>query len=565
MLIRELEKVARSDAAVDAGDWLSRRLVLARDGGGYSLHDTVMRAGSETLVHYPHHFESAYCIEGEGELESLVDGQRHPIRPGVAYVLDNHDRVCIRARTDLRLVCVLSPALTGAERLDEAGGYPLAAGAHPALRKKNVFVVGLNDFNLGRLQSIRNAENYNFLKLLDVEDVLEQENYDIDRILEKARSQLLAFPGPVDGLIHYIDFPVSTTVPILCREFGMPSASLEAVLKCEHKYWSRLEQQRCVPEHIPRFAAFDPFDDAALDNLGLDFPFWVKPIKSFSSYLGFKIRNERDWAHAIKEIRAHIGRFEAPFDRLLSFVDLPAEIADIGGGSCIAEGLIGGRQCTQEGFVHKGQLRVYGTVDSLREPNGSSFSRYQYPSRLPARVRKRMTRIVERFMAHIGYDNAPFNVEFFWDANTDQIWLLEVNSRISESHADLFAKVDGASHHEIATDLSLGQRPRLPYREGEFACAAKFFIRAYRDAVVTRVPGREEIDRVEREIPGTLVKIIPQPGQRLSELMDQDSYSYTLAIMWIGASSPSQLQRRYERAVELLEFDFDEQQTAAGV
>jgi biotin carboxylase len=279
-------------------------------------------------------------------------------------------------------------------------------------------------------------------------------------------------------------------------------------------------------------------------------------VKSFSSYLGFRITNEKDWEHAISEIRANIGRFAGPFDRLLENADVPAEIAEVGGGMCIAEGIIGGRMCTQEGFVHKGKVRCYATVDSLREPNGSSFARYQYPSSLPAGVRKRMSRIAERFLTHIGYDNAPFNIEFFWDANTDQIWLLEVNPRISESHCDLFRKVDGASHHEVAVDLSLGHRPRLPYRDGEFSHAAKFFMRRYKDELVTRVPGPDDIERLEREVPGTLVKILPKPGMRLSELMDQDSYSYTLAILWIGASTTNQLQKRFDKALDILRFEF---------
>lgn len=557
MIIRHLDEITQSDATVDVGDWVSRRLVLARDGKDYSLHDTLMRAGTRTLFDYPHHAETAYCIKGEGELENLILGQRHALTPGTVYSVDNRDRICLHAHTDMRLICVLTPPLTGDERLDETGGFPLAAGMHPALRKKNVFVVGLNEFNLDRLQSIRNAENYNFVKLLDTRYVLEREQYDIETLLSRARAQLDDYPGAVDGLIHYIDFPVSTTVPILCREFGLPAATLEAVLKCEHKYWSRLEQRCCIPEHIPQFAAFDPFDDQALDHLGLDFPFWIKPIKSFSSYLGFLIRNTGDWHTAIAAIRTHINRFEEPFDELLARVDMPAQVSGIGGGSCIAEAIIGGRMCTQEGYVHKGKLRVYGTVDSLREPGRSSFASYRYPSRLPARVRKRMTRIADTFMTHIDYDNAPFNAEFFWDANTDQIWLLEVNPRISESHADLFYKVDGASHHEIATDLSLGVRPRLPYRDGEFNYAGKFFIRAHHDAVVKRVPGAAELARVEELLPDTIVKIMPQPGQRLSTLMDQDSYSYTLALLWIGAGSPRQLQRRYEQAEDMLTFELE--------
>jgi quercetin dioxygenase-like cupin family protein len=557
MIVRQLDEILGTAREVEGGNWTSRRLVLADDNVDFSFHDTLIRAGTETRIWYKHHYESVYCIEGRGEIETLSDGTKHPIRPGTLYVLDKHDEHFLRAFEDLRLMCVFSPALTGREVHDEEGAYPLLEPARPrALRRRNIFVIGLNEFNLHELQSIRNAENYEFLRLLDPEDVLERQEYHLDELLEKARKQLSLFPGAPDALVHYIDFPVSTMVPILCREFGLPSASLDAVLKCEHKFWSRVEQAKCVPEHIPAFRAFDPFDDEALAKLGMDFPFWVKPVKSFSSYLGFRIKNESDWERAIAEIRANIGRFAGPFDQLLERVELPAEVAEVGGGMCVAEGIIGGRQCTQEGFVHKGKVKAYATVDSIREPNGSSFSRYQYPSGLPTSVRKRMSRITERFLTHIGYDNAPFNIEFFWDANEDRIWLLEVNTRISESHCDLFEKVDGASHHEVAVDLSLGHRPRLPYRDGEFAHAAKFFVRSYRDAMVTRVPGQTEIERLQREIPGTLVKILPRPGMRLSDMMDQDSYSYTLAILWIGAATTNQLQKRYEKALDILRFEF---------
>ena len=556
MIIRQPDEITGSAREVQGEEGSSRRLVLADDGVDFSLHESLLRAGAELRVWYKHHYEAVYCLSGRGEIESLSDGTRHPVQAGTLYVVNKHDAHALRCFEDMRLISVFSPPLTGRETRDEEGVYPLLEGARPrGLRRRNIFVIGLNEFNLHELQSIRNAENYEFLRLLDPEDVLERNDYDLEELIEKARKQLANFSGAPDALIYYIDFPVSTMAPILCREFGLPSASLEAVLKCEHKYWSRVEQAKSVPEHVPPFRAFDPFDDDALAKLGLDFPFWVKPVKSFSSYLGFRINHERDWEHAIREIRENIGRFAGPFDQLLGRVDLPAEVADVGGGMCIAEGIIGGRQCTQEGFVHHGSVKCYATVDSIREPNGSTFAHYQYPSLLPASVRKRMSRVTERFLAHIGYDNAPFNIEFFWDANEDRIWLLEVNTRISESHCDLFEKVDGASHHEVAVDLSLGHRPRLPYRDGEFAHAAKFFIRSYRDGVVTRIPGQAELDRLQREIPGTLVKIGPKPGMRLSEMMDQDSYSYVLAILWIGAATTNQLQKRYEKALDILRFE----------
>ncbi|MCP3750571.1 ectoine synthase [Pseudomonas sp. SBB6] len=61
--------------------------------------------------------EACYCIAGEGEIED-VDGTVHPIRPGGMYVLDKHDRHCLRGGkfTDLTLVSVFNPPLVGTER-----------------------------------------------------------------------------------------------------------------------------------------------------------------------------------------------------------------------------------------------------------------------------------------------------------------------------------------------------------------------------------------------------------------------------------------------------------------
>ena len=43
---------------------------------------------------------------------------------------------------------------------------------------------------------------------------------------------------------------------MLSERYGTRSTSLESVVKCEHKYWSRLEQQKVIDEH-PRFGRVD--------------------------------------------------------------------------------------------------------------------------------------------------------------------------------------------------------------------------------------------------------------------------------------------------------------------
>jgi hypothetical protein len=72
------------------------------------------------------------------------------------------------------------------------------------------------------------------------------------------------------------------------------------------------------------------------------------------------------------------------------------------------------------------------------------------------------------------------------------------------------------------------------------------------------VPTPEEVEQVERSIPGCTVDITVAVGDRLSELYDQDSYSYALATVYLGADDEDGLIRKYEHALEGLPFEFEE-------
>lgn len=124
MIVRSLNDLVDTDRDVAAATWSSRRFLLAQDGLGYSLNDTVLHAGTTTEMHYRHHQESVYCIGGTGTLTNLETGEEHPIAPGTLYVLDGHERHTLHAETDLRMVCVFTPALTGREVHGPDGAYP---------------------------------------------------------------------------------------------------------------------------------------------------------------------------------------------------------------------------------------------------------------------------------------------------------------------------------------------------------------------------------------------------------------------------------------------------------
>ena len=122
-------------------------------------------------------------------------------------------------------------------------------------RTANVFVLGLDDRNLGLLRSLEHAREYRFHRLLTREELMYGE-VDLPRLVDSAERVLADFDGPVDAIVGYWDFPVSSMVPLLCERHGLPSPGLRAVVTCEHKYWSRLEQQRVTDAH-PAFALVD--------------------------------------------------------------------------------------------------------------------------------------------------------------------------------------------------------------------------------------------------------------------------------------------------------------------
>jgi L-ectoine synthase len=122
MIVRSLADVTGTERDVTGDGWRSRRLLLRDDGMGFSLHDTTVHAGAELEMEYANHLEACYVLEGEAEIQDLAGGERHALRPGTVYALNQHDRHILRVSSELRLVCVFNPPLAGTER-HVGGGY----------------------------------------------------------------------------------------------------------------------------------------------------------------------------------------------------------------------------------------------------------------------------------------------------------------------------------------------------------------------------------------------------------------------------------------------------------
>lgn len=421
--------------------------------------------------------------------------------------------------------------------------------------KKQIFVVGLDDFNLEKLKRLPEAKECEFHPAVKYEEMRGLEQFDMKALIETAFKRIDDH-GKIDAIVSYYDFPGTDLVPIIAARYKLIGPTLESVLKCEHKYWSRLEQNKVIPRSVPMFMAFDPFDDQAYQKIEMIPPFWIKPIKSFRSFLAYRINSEYEFNDYMHEVRDHIDYMSEPFNYIFKNYQLPEEFAYMK-ETCIAESPISGHQCTVEGYVYDGEVVVYGIVDSVREEDRSSFARYEYPSSLPQEIQFRMADLTRRAITQIGLNNSAFNIEFFYNHTVNQIFLLEINPRISQAHTDIFEKVHGVSHHSIMLNLALGRRPKALEYKGKHRIASNFMLRIYETGRVKKVPSQEEVDKLREKYPELTLKMHVKEGMHLSDLQGQDSYSYELANMFLGARNQEELIQKYDDCMANLSFEVE--------
>lgn len=126
MIVKTFDEIKQSGGyAEKPGTWTSTRYLLRDDSVGFTVTQTTFTAGQSLEMEYKNHIEANLIIEGQARVTDVANGVEYIIGPGDMYTLDKHDRHILEAISDLRLVCVFTPALTGHETHDADGSYPI--------------------------------------------------------------------------------------------------------------------------------------------------------------------------------------------------------------------------------------------------------------------------------------------------------------------------------------------------------------------------------------------------------------------------------------------------------
>ncbi|MBC7998039.1 MAG: ATP-grasp domain-containing protein [Leptolyngbya sp.] len=357
------------------------------------------------------------------------------------------------------------------------------------------------------------------------------------------------------GVTSGVGYPGMSATAVLSQRLNLPGPKPEPILICEHKYYSRVEQEKYVPSATPKFHLIDPKNLDTLNDIDF-FPGFLKPVKSCMSMNAFTVENKSQLEKLAKDSLLP-ELFIKPFNDLVR----NCTNWDLDASYLLYEELLEGLQVSLEGFVFNGKVTIMGIIDAIMFPNTFSFKRFQYPSKLTVDVLLRMEQIATDFITGIGYDNAMFNFEMIYNPEKDSIHIIEINPKIASQFPDLFEKVDGTNSYAVMLEIAIGKEPEFLRRQGKHDIAASCVMRTFEDMLVKALPSKENIAEVEKAFPDSLVQIIATNGKRLSE-QSQDSHSFRYGLINMGAGSEEELEKNFEEACSILEFDLQPVLTA---
>ena len=406
------------------------------------------------------------------------------------------------------------------------------------MRKKRALVLFPTQWDAKQLESCSSEWRDEF-EVEFAEPSLEDCPEDLD-VLAYIAATAERYRGEIDGVFSSSDYPGATVASAIGAALGLSSPAPAAVLRLTHKYYSRVLQREAAPEATPPFWLIDTRTNVPPPDL--PYPVFVKPIKGSFSVHSKKIASADELVGFLD--RPVIRHFTDSYLKI--FNDMVGKLGfDIDGHYFLAESFLHGAQVTVEGYVCRGQVEIYGIVDSVIHKDTGSFARFDYPSGIRAEMQAQMTEIARRVIAHSGLDNSAFNIEMIYDAATDDIRIIEINPRICGQFGDLYAKVDGRNSYVYALHVATGSEPPRPSRSGRYAAATSFPRRVYEPVDVVAAPSAEDVRRIEHRHADALIWLECETGWELDDFSSwEDGNSARYAVVNVGGQSRRDLKER---------------------
>lgn len=337
---------------------------------------------------------------------------------------------------------------------------------------------------------------------------------------------------------------------LLAERMGWPGTPVNAVLACQHKLHARRVLEATCPEANTPFAPLPArYGDPAPD--GLEYPLFIKPVKAAFSVLA-RIVHDRAELHEMTRFGAWelwvIRHLVEPFEHVARQRLPQAGTAH----RLLIEQPVRAAQYNLDGYVFNGELRPLGIVASIMYPGTQAFMRFDYPATIPDDGRAKAIDAARRFLAAVEFTHGLFNMEFFHDAATGKLTVIEFNPRMAAQFSDLYLRVAGIDPHRVSLELAYGRDPALlPRAPATAGIASSLVYRAFAPDEVPAMPSRARQAAFHAAFPGALLFRFPKPrGSMTRDFKWLGSYRF--GIVHLGARDPDDLRQRCQQASDLL-------------
>jgi biotin carboxylase len=345
----------------------------------------------------------------------------------------------------------------------------------------------------------------------------------------------LATRRPIDAAVPVDDLTTVVAAAIATR-LGLKTNAVAAAVAARNKHEMRKRLSAAgVP--VPRFRLVAFEDDPEAAARRTEFPCVLKPLALSASRGVIRADDARAFVAAFHRIAAILRRDGA---------SIAGEAAE----ALLVEEFIPGREVALEGLLMAGGLQTLALFDKPDPLDGPFFEEtiYVTPSRLPADLQERISRVALKACAALGLSEGPVHAEL--RVNERGPWVIEVAAR---SIGGLCSRAlrfgTGMTLEELILRHALGWK--IESLDRERRPAGVMMIPIPRAGRLVAVRGKEAAEAV----PGVEeVAITAHAGQELVPLPEGWQY---LGFIFARAETPDAVERALREAHARLGFDIE--------
>lgn len=355
-----------------------------------------------------------------------------------------------------------------------------------------------------------------------------------------------------DAVVGITDF-AAVLAGALSNKAGKISPSMQSLFNYHNKLASRYLQKKALPNHVPDFFHI-PLDAVSNDVLPISLPFIIKPVTSQMSEGASVVYRSDDLNHAIQMAQSSPMTFYKDYAQLIKTSEMHESI-DSTNKDLLCESFMTGTQVTVDGFVYNHEVTQVAITMSDILPGTLSFSQFTCPHQFNATIQRKIKTITKSLIKILGLNQTAFNIEYIVDEIKQQVYIVEINPRISPQFIPLIEAATGINTLKASCEIALGYHPQIEPFISTSKVGRIFILRRKHNAKVIQVASQADIEKLEVTYPGLKINLLVPAGKTLSDIA-QDQYTFRYGEIYVSGQNLDDLAHTHFKVQQVLERSF---------